>query len=293
MNRVSWTRPSGPQAPLRPTHPSVRDRRRAALRALALCCTAALPLQALAQATCTPPPAVPANLVQPGTAFTQLRAWMTQNGIAFVGGDSSTIIPCSKRKYQEQGCRPMTAAVMAEQHSNCFTAAMAGDGNLYILGLVRRYSGWRPANLGLGMSNPSDTVYLMVKSGQSLAVYHDARGMVRNAPEAAMGWRFRWHNDSSFVQPSAQWRPDQSESQGLVAMYEPHVRGGPSAFLPDDGDGFQQGIPEYAWITCAAGCCQFHGSGTGGGGGGGGDPRPNPDPRPRPFPGNQPKPERK
>ena len=62
MNPVSWTSPGGPQAALRSTEP-VRDGRRAALRALALCCAAVLPLQALAQSCPTPPPAVPKHLV--------------------------------------------------------------------------------------------------------------------------------------------------------------------------------------------------------------------------------------
>jgi hypothetical protein len=279
--------PGGPQAPLPSTPPPARGSRRAALRALAVCFTAALPLHAVAQA-CTPAPAVPSALVRPGAPWSALQAFMTQNGIAFTAGDSSLVIPCPARRSGK--CEPMTARVEAEQRANCVTLAMVNQDSVRFLGLVRRYSGWDPANLGFGQPNPTNVVYLLVQAGQSLGIYRDSSGNVRTIPQSPTSWKFRFHpEDRSFAEARARWRPDSSEVSGLVAMREPHVRGGPSALFPDDGDVAQMAFPAYAWMTCAAGCCQFHGSGSGDDDDDVEGPKP---PRPHPHPGNNPGPPR-
>jgi hypothetical protein len=59
---------------------------------------------------------------------------------------------------------------------------------------------------------------------------------------------------------------------------------GPAA--PDDAE--EQTTLSYGWMACAAGCCQFHGTGDGnpepeddyGHHGGHGNPPPNPNPHP-------------
>lgn len=290
MYRVSWMHPGGPQAPRPSTPPPARDSRRAALRALAVCFTAALPLHAVAQA-CTPAPAVPDSLVRPGAPWSALQAFMTQNGIAFTGGDSALVIPCPARR--SGNCEPMRARVEAERRANCVSLAMVNQDSVRFLGLVRRFNGWDPANLGFGQPNPTDTVYLLVRAGQSLGIYRDSARRVRPIPQSPTSWKFRFHpEERSFAESYARWRPDSSEVSGLVAMREPHVRGGPSALFPADGELAQMAQmvdPAYAWMTCAAGCCQFHGSGSGDDDDDDDIEHPKP-PRPRPHPGHNPGP---
>ncbi|HET7232686.1 MAG TPA: hypothetical protein VFJ16_21930 [Longimicrobium sp.] len=291
MSSVPWSCPAGPRA-VRTAR--TRHGTRAAVRVLAACLAAAVPAVA-AQAQCAPP-AVPAHLLRNGARWDSLAAFMREKNVSFVGATPpETVIPCRAR--QASKCQPMTGTVAAESRATCITAALAGQDSARFVGMVRRVGGWNPANLGFGTPNTDGAVYLLVRGGQSLAVANWG-GVVR-ALQQSLGntWSFRFHAEpQTFGTSEGKWRPDSSATTGLVAMRQgPAARhGGPSALMDeDDGVGplnynvgaLQMGDPAFAWMTCAAGCCQFHGSPPDGGGGGpeghgghgghgGGHPRP-------------------
>jgi hypothetical protein len=52
----------------------------------------------------------------------------------------------------------------------------------------------------------------------------------------------------------------------MALLDRPARSRGPAGVLPDDGDDAQTGA-SYGWMTCAPGCCQFHGTSGGDGNG--------------------------
>jgi len=272
MSPVPWYRPAGPRTPARPERRRTRSTTLAAARVAAACWAAALPSAAVAQ-TCAPPPVVPAALIQSGAPFAPFQSFL--NGLSFVGAETRTVTPCPGR---DTTCAPMRGTVEAESRANCLDSAAVMQDSVRIAGRVTRESGWNPANLGFGRLNTSGVVYLLVQGGKSVSVANWA-GRVHNIPQNSSSWFFRFHReDHSWPDSHAQWRPDSSATTGLVAMHARPAewRGGPSAFVDDDAAGAQLSDPAYVWMTCAAGCCQFHGSPPDGSPGPHGPPPPPP-----------------
>ncbi|HYH81394.1 MAG TPA: hypothetical protein VEX86_16440 [Longimicrobium sp.] len=247
--------------------------RRAALRAMALCWAAGLPTLAAAQASCPPdslPPVVPAGLLSPGTDWTQMAAFFSQQNIRFVHTTAAqTVIPC--RRKGGGYCAPMVGQVLSEQRTFCLSRAMAGDGQLRFSGAVVRVSGDDPSqvHLGFGGQNATDSVYLLVRANQSITMFRGKNDKVmvirQNVPQDS-GWLFAFHDDSVFTSPQAEWRGEGSRTSMLRPRARPPVRGGgpTDLFGADEGEAAQGGT-SFAWMACASGCCQFHGLPAGGG----------------------------
>ncbi len=281
MNGLRWNR-HGPQAAPEPIRRPMPNRRRAALRTLSLCWAAALPALATAQDNCTPqqdPPVVPAALLKPGTPWASLAQFMAAQKITFdvSASDSAIVIPCTVKGGGL--CVPMAARVLSEQRTFCLTSAMAGDGQARFAGVVVRDSGGSTsqlAHLGFGTANATDSVYLLVQSNQSIALFHGRGNVVRIINQNVSldsGWAFVFHPEPGpFPAPEARWRPTDP-----MAMARPYARppvhgGGPTDLLAaDEGGGAVQDNTSYAWMACAAGCCQFHGLPAGSGLPGDGD----------------------
>ncbi|HET7463794.1 MAG TPA: hypothetical protein VFJ82_21240 [Longimicrobium sp.] len=274
MSPVPWYRLAGPRTPARPQSRRGPRGRRAAVRALAACLAAGLPAAAVAQA-CTPPPVVPPSLLQQGSDFGPFQKFVSDS-LSFVGPDTKTVIPCPGR---DSTCKAMRGTVTAERRANCLDSAAVMLPDARVVGTVQRDSGWNPANLGFGRLNTHGLVYLLAQGGKSVAVANWA-GKVHVIPQAANSWFFRFHREAhTWPDSHALWRADSSATTGLVAMHARPAewRGGPSAFVDDDGGGgFQMVDPAYVWMTCAAGCCQFHGSPPDGSPGPHGPPPPPP-----------------
>lgn len=263
MSPVPWYRPAGPRPPARPRTQPGRSAARAALRALAACWAAALPALAVAQSTCTPPPVVPDSLLKPNGNWQAFQSFVSQ--LTFQGTETQTVIPCPARVAGK--CQPMKGTVAAVSQANCLDSAMVQQDSARIVGWVRRDSLWNPPNLGFGTQNSSGMVYLLVRRGRSVGVANWSGNV--HLVQGLNAWRFRFHREAhTWPSSYARWRPDSSATTGLVAMHARPAewRGGPSAFVDDDADGYQTGGSSYVWMTCAAGCCQFHGAPDGGGG---------------------------
>lgn len=256
MIPVPWYRLAGPRTAARPETRRTRSAALAAARVVAACWAAGLPALAVAQ-TCAPPPVVPPALLRNGAPFAPFQQFV--DGLSFVGSVTKDVIPCNAR--EAPSCRTMRGTVSAESRANCVDTATVQQDSARVVGMVKRDAGWNPANLGFGPQNTSGVVYLLVQGGKSLAVANWS-GRVHTLPQSNGTWSFRFHHeDHSFPDSHALWRPDSSATTGLVAMHARPAEwhGGPSA-LVDDADGMQLSSPEYVWMTCAAGCCQFHGS---------------------------------
>ncbi|HET7232685.1 MAG TPA: hypothetical protein VFJ16_21925 [Longimicrobium sp.] len=297
MSPVPWNRPAGTPAP------RTRHGTRRAARALAALLAVGVPALAVAQGkpNC-PAPVVPASLVKQGAAWEPLQQFMATNAIAFPNGQTATVIPCPKG--EDATCLPMRGFVAAETRAACIDSVMINDPNtIRFVGMVQRDTGWKAANLGFADANSTGIVYLLVQGNQSLAVaqYNDS---VHAIPQkVGNSWNFVFHPErGSFSGSWGMWRPDTIPASGpgaaMAMRAGPAVRhGGPSALMDeDDGVGplnynagaVQMIDPAFAWMTCAAGCCQFHGSPPDGGGGGPNPPHGPPGPPGRP--GGRPRP---
>lgn len=264
---------------------------RAALRTVALCWAAGLPALAAAQPGCSPI-VVPEGLLSPSTDWTTMAAFMSDSGIRFVATSApQEVSPC--RTKGGGSCFPIVGQVLSEQRTFCLSKGMAGDGLVRFAGAVVRISGGSPsqlAHLGFGHLNASDSVYLLVQLDQSIAMFRGINKkvvVIRQNVGQDSGWAFVFHPETgSFPGPEARWRPDTTQ----LGMARPRARppvhgGGPTDLLPDDGGDAVQAGTSFAWMACAAGCCQFHGlpagSGEPGDGEGGQVRHPHPRPRPR------------
>jgi len=255
--------------------------------------------RAEAKPNCNPPQAQPPAV--PDTAFTvtaqsqdwsHVVAFVNTNGVAFPqqAGQDSTVVPCS-------GCMAQRLRVRTETRTQCLTQAMAAASQLRFVGAVVRFAGDSvpPPNKHLGFrdDNASDTVYLLVQANQGYAMFRNRSGKIQFLPYQPMkqGWSFVFNPDGMSDTTSARWRPVVPRTAQATMRRDRFAaleRGGPAA-PADEAVALQTGT-SFAWMACAAGCCQFHGSGDGGndgdvGGGHGHNPNGPPPPPPGP-PGN-------
>jgi hypothetical protein len=234
------------------------------LRTLSLCWAAGVPALAAAQPACPPPPEVPQALLSPNTRWETMASFIDANVKFAATSGPQLVIPCNRTGGGK--CAPMVAQVTTEQQAYCLSQDLAGNGKAYFMGVVVRDSGnsSTQTHLGFNPPNATDSVYLLVQSGRSIALFHGVNGKVMTIPQNVLrsaGWAFYFHPEPGpSPGPQAQWRP----SNGLTSMSRPHARppvhgGGPTDLLAaDEGDAVQDGT-SYAWMACAAGCCQFHG----------------------------------
>jgi len=280
------------QAATVPTRRPMRTARTAMLRTLSLCFAAGVPALAAAQGGCPPPPVVPEALLAPSTNWTTMQAFMNDNGIRFVAtSPPQEVSPC--KTTGGGSCVPMLGQVLSEQRAFCLTKEMAGDGQVRFAGAALRISGGSASqlvHLGFGGQNASDSVYLLVQGDQSIAMFRGVNRkvvVIRQNVARDSGWLFVFHPETgSFPGPEAQWRPDTTH----LGMARPRVRppvhgGGPTDLLPADEGGDAQGGTSFAWMACAAGCCQFHGLPAGSGDPGDGENGPPRGHQPNPNPG--------
>jgi hypothetical protein len=194
-------------------------------------------------------------------------------------------------------CLPKVLQVRSEQRTMCLDSA-AFAGRLRIVGMV---VGAGPGSLpayGFGADNVSgggsdrDSVYLFVRGQTVYALYRTTGNLTAFAPQPGItpGWSFFFHAPDT--PPPGTWGLWKTKTliTGVLAQASPGAHpGGPAA---PDGAGEQTTL-SYAWMACAAGCCQFHGTGDGnpfpedGPGHGhhgnpGNPPPPNPNPNPHP-----------
>jgi len=253
----------------------MRDGSRAALRALAMCWAAGLPAIAAAQAACAtdPPPVVPASMLTPRTPWSTLATWMANHQVQFTASSGSQlVIPCKNRRTGAN-CASMQASLISESRTFCLDSTMAQDNSYRFAGVIVTASESPDlAHLGVGGSNQTDSVYLLVHGGQTVAIFRNAGGQVqsiRTNMQKDSGWKFVFHPDTAHHAPQAQWRPDSTQLTRNRPRARPPVHGGgPTDLLPaaDDDDALQEDDTSFAWMACASGCCQFHGLPLGGGG---------------------------
>jgi hypothetical protein len=205
--------------------------------------------------------------------------------------DTQPVKLCAKSG--DPSCLPKVLQIRSEQRTMCLDSA-AFAGRLRIVGMV---VGAGPGSLpayGFGLDNISgggsdrDSVYLFVRDSTVYALYRTTGNLTAFAPQPGLtpGWSFIFHTpDTPPTGVWALWRPNTSSTASMTAM-RAH-RGGPAA--PGEVEEAQTTL-SYAWMACAAGCCQFHGTGDGNPfpdvnhGHHGNPPPPNPNPNPNPHP---------
>ncbi|HSU12495.1 hypothetical protein [Longimicrobium sp.] len=248
---------------------------------------------------CSPPsaqpPAVPDTAFKvtgPAQDWSHVAEFVKANAIAFpdAAGQDSTVVPCS-------GCAAQRLRIRTESRTQCLTAAMAAASQLRFVGAVVRYAGdvvpAQNKHLGFRDDNATDTVYLLVQANEGYAMFRNRSGKIQFLPyqQQRQGWDFAFNADGMSGASQARWRPETnfSASAGMrTERFAALERGGPAP-PADEADAMQTGVV-FGWMACAAGCCQFHGSGDGGmgeghGGHNPGNPPPGPPGPPGPPPG--------
>jgi hypothetical protein len=176
----------------------------------------------------------------------------------------------------DSSCLPKVLQIRSEQRTMCLDSA-AFAGRLRIVGMVVGAGpgslpayGFGPDNISGGASN-RDSVYLFVRDNTVYALYRTTGNLTAFAPQPGFnpGWSFFFHAPDT-PQPGvwALWRPDTGSTGSASAE-----------------------TLAFGWMACAAGCCQFHGTGDGpfpedhpGRGHHRNPPPPNPNPNPNPHP---------
>ncbi|HSU12494.1 MAG TPA: hypothetical protein VLK66_00225 [Longimicrobium sp.] len=277
--------------------------------AVLACVLAAGPAEALdsppggAQA-CTP--TIPADTfisTRGGQGWQRVADYMKAAGANFDLGvmDTQPVKLCNTSG--DPSCLPKVLQIRSEHLAMCLDAA-AFNGQLRIVGMVVGQGpgslpayGFGPANISGGGSN-RDSVYLFVRNDSVFALFRTTGDVTAFAPQPGLvtpGWAFFFHApDTPPAGTWALWRADTTLASysGAYSPVRALRRGGPAA--PDAGGeaaaGAVQTTLSYGWMACAAGCCQFHGTGDGGDqehgprGPRGHHPSPNPNPNPNPHP---------
>ncbi|HEX8830490.1 MAG TPA: hypothetical protein VF705_04950, partial [Longimicrobium sp.] len=252
--------------PVRST-PAPRRRRAALARALAVA-FAGLPVLAAAQQPCKPL-GIPAALLSPTTKWSDIAPYLPD--AAFTPqADRRVVSPCTK-KGTTMPCDSMQATTRAQTQANCVTAAQIGSTDTaYVLGKVKLEAGHGYSNLGLGQSNADSTIYFLVSNGHGITIFHHTHGTVgiRSNQGNGVGWRFALGQDSHSDTAAALWLLSSQNRHRTAMRFQPAgaVRGGPAGLLADDAEMAQMSDPAIGWMTCAPGCCQFHGTPSGGDG---------------------------
>jgi len=228
-----------------------------------------------------------------GQPWQGVADYMAAAGASFDLGvmDTQPVKLCNKA---DPSCLPKVLQVRSEQRTMCLDSA-AFAGRLRIVGMVVGAGpgslpafGFGPGNISGGGSG-RDSVYLFVRDRTVYALYRTTGNLTAFAPQPGLnpGWAFFFHApDTPPAGVWALWRT--GDSTTTVTALRAH-RGGPAA--PDEVEEAQTTL-SYAWMACAAGCCQFHGTGDGnpfpeddhGRGHHGNPPPPNPNPNPNPHP---------
>ena len=229
-------------------------------RTLAAACAAGIPAFAVAQ-ECAPV-AIPASLLTTTTPWAQVAAYLPDSAFS-VPGNTRDISPCYMGRTTTP-CAKMTAQIRPQTRSYCFTPGMLGDSTqAYVLGTVRYLAGHQWAQLGFGSQNADQVIYLAVLKGKGLTIYQDVHRTVGlKGGEHGGGWDFLMNNDGPYHDARAEWKPNSLNPHGTAMTTfrrSAAVRSGPADLLPDDSDAQDDGV-YYGWMTCAPGCCQFHGT---------------------------------
>ena len=261
---------------------TMRGRRVLLTTAAALACvlaTAAAGARPDAPQACPPPPAVDTAAyfnTQGGQEWWHVTRFLADSAVSFGLGVSDTR-PVRLCDDPNESCeKTVVLQVRSEERTICVTKESL-QGTLRILGVVTARGAGYLERFGLGEDNYDHVVYLLVRNDSVFALYQNLDGKTAFAPQPALGqpgWWFRFdsHADSTRRWPAALWRDTTVKHSARRAGGASH--GGAAA-----AGGFRalpQQTLQYAWMACAAGCCQLHGTSEGG------QPEPHPNPHPRP-----------
>lgn len=209
-----------------------------------------------ADTPCAPLPAVTQFTTsgnnQPWSA---VAAYVSASGLQFdaATSDSAAVTLCTGTADQ---CGPFNLTLVSAVGTQCLTqTALRGD-SLRLLAVMvgDDLSAGAAARFGFGPQNPADSVYLMVQGGQAYSMYRTPQNRIRFV--SGTPWSFGFYSDTTSATPVARWRDEDDN---------PH----PGRDTLDDDDDVEPGDEEktsFAWMACAGGCCQFHGTAPGGGG---------------------------
>jgi hypothetical protein len=219
-------------------------------------------------------------------SWDSVAAFVGRAGIRFMDPQTDSVMPC-----RGSGCRTELMTLATEAHTNCLTSAMMRSGEMYFAGVVVQPAGSVANGLvGFNSSNVTDTVYLMVRDSQAVAMYRTTRNRALFLPHVPSnsGWQFYFSGDGMYGQPAAQWKKtgfggtmDESAARAQMRVRK---EGGPAEMAFADGEDALQTEYTYGWMQCAGGCCQFMGTGDGGQQGHGQHPGVGNPPPPNPGP---------
>lgn len=130
-------------------------------------------------------------------------------------------------------CAPVDVTVAPERRVVNLSTDAFPEGMRVVMRLVRHEPVAAPT-LGFPANAASDTSYMVVTSPtQARVMYRDAAGHIA----FSQPWRFMPHPDEHvWTSSAARWRAEEGTG------------------------GVEAGGLSFVWMTCAAGCCQFHGS---------------------------------
>lgn len=215
-----------------------------------------------ANVDCTPPPPAPFNTSGP-VEWSQVAAYVGQVTFDREFTSTQTVRLCKGDTAQ---CGPLTLDIQSVAGTQCLQQDQLRE--LRMLGLATKVDTSRgtATRLGFGQPNATDSVYLLVQDKVVWALFRNQTGQGQWVPKGH--WAYLFSADGQTLDhPQAEWLQQGARpNHAAGARDEQEGKKGQN----DEGEkdeeiepGPEEEAVSYAWMACAGGCCQFHGTGPG------------------------------